>query len=157
MVSRRACGRRGDRPCASISDLCALGGDSYFGLAWGWALLAYWRHLGGLCCAVTHVTRLVLMHVQRPEEAGCRLWLVREFCWLPLCGVVGRRWGADVTRLCVYLCGFPALVPACVYRPAVASLCNTLMSTPCATAVHISSAAAHACGSHRLCCARTIT
>ena len=39
--------------------------------------------------------------------------------------VVGLRWGADVTRLCVCLSWFPALVPACVYRLTSASLCNT--------------------------------
>ena len=34
----------GGCPGASISDLCAIGGGSYFGLGWGWALLVYWRH-----------------------------------------------------------------------------------------------------------------
>ena len=32
--------------------LCALGGDSYFGLGRGRALLVCWRHLGGMCCGV---------------------------------------------------------------------------------------------------------
>ena len=32
---------------------------------------------------------------------------------------------ADVTCLCVCLSWFPALVPACVYRLPIASLCNT--------------------------------
>ena len=46
---------------------------------------------------------------------------VGVFSWLPLCGIVGLRWGAEVTRLCVCLCyrWFPALVPACVYRPTI--------------------------------------
>ena len=35
----------GGCPGASISDLCAIGGGSHFGLGWGWALLVYWRHL----------------------------------------------------------------------------------------------------------------
>ena len=43
------------------------------------------------------------------------------FSWLRLCGVVGLRWGADVSRLCVCLCWFPA----CVYQPTIASLCNS--------------------------------
>ena len=54
---------------------------------------------------------------------------VGVFSWLPLCGVVGLRWGADVTRLCVCLLCFPALVPACVYRPTISSVCNALY--PC--------------------------
>ena len=51
------------------------------------------------------------------------------FSWLLLCGVVGLRWGADFTRLCVCLSWFPALVPACVYRLTIASLCNTSCNT----------------------------
>ena len=46
------------------------------------------------------------------------------FSGSPLCGVVGLRWGAEVTRLCVCLFWFPALVPACVYWPCFASVCN---------------------------------
>ena len=41
------------------------------------------------------------------------------------CGVVGLRWWADVSRLCVCLRWFPALVPACVCLPTTASLCNS--------------------------------
>ena len=54
---------------------CVHSGDSYFGLGWGWASLVYWHHLGGMCCEVMHVTRPVLMHVQRPGRrvAGCCL------------------------------------------------------------------------------------
>ena len=50
---------------------------------------------------------------------------VSVFSSLPFCGVVGLQWGAEVTRLCVYLCWFPAVVPARVYQPTIASLCNT--------------------------------
>ena len=35
-----------------------------------------------------------------------------------------RRWGDD-GRLCLCLCWFPALVPACVGLPTIVSLCNT--------------------------------
>ena len=42
-----------------------------------------------------------------------------------LCGVVGMLWWAYLNRLCVCLCWFPALVPACVCLPTTAPLCNT--------------------------------
>ena len=50
---------------------------------------------------------------------------VGVFGWLPMSGVVGLRSGADIHRLCVCLRWFPALAPACVYWPTIASLCNT--------------------------------
>ena len=60
-------------PGALTSDLCALGGDSCFGLDRGRALLAYKCHLGGVCCRVMHAWCLGLVHVRRPGRrvAGC--------------------------------------------------------------------------------------
>ena len=48
----------------------SLGGDSYFGLGWGRALLVYWRHLDGMCCGMTCAG---LMHVQRPGDRASPL------------------------------------------------------------------------------------
>ena len=52
---------------------------------------------------------------------------VGVFSWLPLFGVVGLRWWADVTRLCVCLCWCPALVPTRVCLLATASLRSSRM------------------------------
>ena len=51
-----------------MSDLCALGGGSYFGLGLGWALLVLVSALPVVAC-------------------------VGVFSRLPLCGVGGLRWG----------------------------------------------------------------
>ena len=66
VVPGRACGRRGFAPAPRLPICVRWGGDSYFGLSWGRALLVYRRHLGGMCCGVMHVTCPGLMHVQRP-------------------------------------------------------------------------------------------
>ena len=81
----------------------------------GRALLVYWCHLGGVCRGVMHAWCPGLMHVQRPGRrvASCSSCRRVE----PLCGVVGLRWGPDITRLCVCLWWFPALVPACICLP----------------------------------------
>ena len=42
----------GGCPGASISDLCAVGGGSHFGLSLGWAWLVYRRHLCGIYCGL---------------------------------------------------------------------------------------------------------
>ena len=50
----------GGCPGASISDLCAIGGGSHFGLGWGWALLVYWRRLCGMYCGVMYCGVIML-------------------------------------------------------------------------------------------------
>ena len=56
----------GGCPGTSTSDLCALVGDSCFGLGRGRAVRVYWCHLAGICCGVMHAWCPGLMHVQRP-------------------------------------------------------------------------------------------
>ena len=63
----------GGCPGASAPDLCALGGDSNYGLGLGRALHVYLRSLGRMLCGVINLTCPGLMHVQRPGRrvAGC--------------------------------------------------------------------------------------
>ena len=90
----------GGCPGASISDLCAIGGGAHFGIGSGWALLVYWRHLCGMYCEVTVLEWYMYSALVGGLLVGDSVGM---FGWSPLCGVVGLRSGADVTRLCVCL------------------------------------------------------
>ena len=73
-----------------------------------------------------HVTGPGLMHMQRPGRrvAGCG-----SCRRIQLIAVVGLRRWANVSRLCKCIGSCPALVPACVYRPTTAPLCNRVQPT----------------------------
>ena len=102
-------GAPGGCPGASISDLCAIGGGSPFGL-WGWP--NFWLGLGLACllapplwhaflyCGVTVLGWYMCSDLVGGLLVGA---CGGVFGWLPLCSVVGLRSGADVTRLCVCL------------------------------------------------------
>ena len=68
----------------------------------------------------------MLVCVQRPGGRVAVWGLWRRVVLFAACGVVGLRWGADDSRLCVCLRWHPALVPACFCRPSTASLCNNI-------------------------------
>ena len=106
----------------TVGDLILAGLSTYLNLVWAQPPTC----LASCSCVGRTVQRCQVMSAKQTHVSPTRAQIGVHYTFTQigvrddvcgLCGVVGLRWWAGASRLCVCLRWFPALVPVCVYLP----------------------------------------